>query len=74
MGKPEFEFELTGAINEALSLKLLVRDIRANHDAVTDGREDRRLDYAVQLLNIAHDVMADIMDQRVKKRMGRTDL
>lgn len=74
MGKPEFEFELNGAINEALNLKLLVRDIRANHDDVTDGKEDRQLDYAVQLLGITHEILSEIIDKRVKKRMGATEL
>ena len=74
MGKPEFEFELNGAINEALNLKLSVRDIRNHHDACTDGKEDRQLEYAVQLLGIAHEILSEIIDKRVKKRMGSTDL
>ena len=73
MGKPEFEFELNGAIDQAMALSLLLKSIRRHHDAVTDGKEDRNLEYATQLLTIAHEVLFEIMENREHKRMRSTD-
>lgn len=74
MGKPEFKLDAWVAHEKALDFVYRIAAFRKTHDEEIDGKDDRQLQHAANLMNIVTDIFFEIHERKKNKQMGKCDL